>query len=329
MFLYVGIGVLGVNFAFLALYLLSIDSNLNSVWEALRTRALNGFVNIRQIISDRLNQYSFEADMKENEVDSNQYKTSVIFYFKHSWRYFFKFSALYILSAVFLIISSFVFYENIQTSMYYRSLLISTIGGRRVLTTELGFYTLESRLEGTKYELDKIFSRFSGFPDSVDGFSRIVSEIEKNLNDFRNPNLKNLLSEDLQQILYENISNSSPFLTFGTFSSLDYITDEAYNLVYNDHTSFNKSFRTFFTDFMTLNRLIRNCSIKANTDSQNIIQTQVYYLIIYVACTCSFLLFITAAVYYPFLISEIKTLRKLVEILKIIPSTRKGVNDKA
>ena len=31
MFLYVGIGVLGVNFAFLALYLLSIDSNLNSV----------------------------------------------------------------------------------------------------------------------------------------------------------------------------------------------------------------------------------------------------------------------------------------------------------
>ena len=165
-----------------------------------------------------------------------------------------------------------MFYENIQTSMYYRSLLISTIGGRRVLTTDLGFYTLESRLEGTKYELDKIFSRFSGFPDSA---------------------------------------------------------DEAYNLVYNDHTSFNKSFRTFFTDFMTLNRLIRNCSIKANTDSQNIIQTQVYYLIIYVACTCSFLLFITAAVYYPFLISEIKTLRKLVEILKIIPSTRKGVNDKA
>ena len=319
-FLIIGLCILGASFLFLTFYLLTIDQNLDSVWEALRHRSHRHFFDIREQIIERLSDFHHENDFVDNDLESMNYKKSTPLHFKHSVQYLLKFSILFIITGLVILVTFLVFYENIENSLYSRTGLISTLGERRVLTTELSFYTLENTISGSNFSLYETFKGFNGIPDPVDGFLGVISKINKVMKYYQDPSIKSLMSSSLEQSIYQNNSNTSAFLSFGTYLGLNYLIQESFYLAQNKNPDQS---RTFFLDIMTIDSLVTNNFILANNNSQAIIQNQLSYLICFDSSSTSFILFVMIAIYTPILMVEIKVLTKIINILKIIPGIKK------
>ena len=320
-FLYSGIGILGGSFLFLTLYLLTIDSSLDSVWETLRLRAHRIFLQTRQLILERLAEIHHENEFID-ELELNNYKKSRPLHFKHSRRYMVKFSILFIVSAIFFIVNAFVFYQTIENYLSSRTLLISTLAERRVLTTQLSFYTLEFRIQQTSYSIQGTFKNFTGIPYPQDGFFSVASKIDQTMRYFQDKNLKKLMSSQLEQSIYKNNSNTSEFLAFGTYVGLNYITQEGYYLA-QDMTASLDEYREFFTNIMDINKIVKDNYLQANNDSKAVINGQLNNLIYFDGSCCFFLMLMMIGIYTPMLKFEISLLEKIIFVLKIIPNAKK------
>jgi hypothetical protein len=318
--LIIGIVVLGCSFTFLSLYLLSIDRSLNTLWEYLRRRIHHGFYEVKQAISDRLAQYHYQNDAGETDFDSNSYKDSKRLSFRHSLRYLGRFSILFVFSVVFYIVCAFVFYSNIQNYLYNRPELLTTTLNRRVQLNVLAFTTLEHEYMGFNYSIPMIFPYFTNLMDPITYWTSAISEI-LNTNDFiRSPEARMLMYSDLYSLIFQYYSNST-ILTLGTLVSVGYITQEAMYIM-NDGTL--NSFDTidlFVSQLVQVSSAIQNTASLLNVDSQSIINDQLNKLIYFSVAGSSFVLFIYLFYYLPLLLSEIRILKKITDVLRILPTT--------
>ena len=233
-----------------------------------------------------------------------------------------KFSILFIVSAIFFIVNAFVFYQTIENYLSSRTLLISTLAERRVLTTQLSFYTLEFRIQQTSYSIQGTFKNFTGIPYPQDGFFSVASKIDQTMRYFQDKNLKKLMSSQLEQSIYKNNSNTSEFLAFGTYVGLNYITQEGYYLA-QDMTASLDEYREFFTNIMDINKIVKDNYLQANNDSKAVINGQLNNLIYFDGSCCFFLMLMMIGIYTPMLKFEISLLEKIIFVLKIIPNAKK------
>ncbi|OMJ68364.1 hypothetical protein SteCoe_34221 [Stentor coeruleus] len=316
-----GVGIVGLSICILALYLLTIDKHLNGLWQFLDKRMRNGFLQIRQLILERLSQYHNIYEIADSEIDPGALKKKDPLKFKHSLWYLAKFSILFIFAAVFYIVLTTVFYEIIQKYLEIRPQLISGISSRRIQITEIAIYTLENEAINTNLSLYQTYPFFSDLKPPKKQVIDIINSLKSTSGILTSEKSKKLMSENLKSLIFESISEVSPFLSMGSFRAVSFFMQESLFILFNKVSDSNQSVIKYLNQVIEFSNITEKLVKKCDSDSKNTIEGMMNNMI-YFTVLCLFVIIISFIMfYYPMISKEINVLKKLAKLLVILPSS--------
>ena len=322
--LMIGIAVLASSISIIAIYLKCSDHHLNALWEHLRLRSLSKVTTIRQALNERLQDYHNRVDSAYEEIEGLKLKDSSKFNFRHSLWFIFKMSALFLLTTLFLFLAIYVFYTGLRDYLYYRPLLVVAFPRRRIQLSELAFSVLESKAVESKYSLIDLYPEFTNLRPVKIGVKDKINYIKDTGKYINNKNTKKLMSSQLYDKIFKIYPNSSDFLLAGTYRAVAFMNTEALFAVFNN---VDKSFEVvdiFMDRINEFNKAIAYLSGKSHTDSKNIIKDQLSSMITFIASVGSILLISYLFIYLPMLKREIRILKHIVKVLKLIPRSNEN-----
>lgn len=314
-----GVGIVGLSTCILALYLLTIDKHLNALWQFLDKRMRNGFLQIRQLILERLSQYHDVYEIADSELDSCALKKKDLLKFKHSLFYLARFSILFIFAAVFYIILTTVFYEIIYNYLEVRPQMISGIASRRIQITEITITTLENEGIYSGLSIYQAYPFFTNMKPPYKQVVDIINTLKITASSVTSSKSKALMSEELKSQIFESIPNTSTFLSMGSFRAVTYYVQESLFMLFNKVPDSLENIIIYLNQSIEFSNITDGLANKSDLDSKNIIEEMMNNMIYFtVLCLLmiigSFLLF-----YYPLISKEIRVLKKLAKLLVILP----------
>ena len=274
------------------------------------------YIEIKQSITERVAHYHNLTDFLDENYESSIPKLGNL-NFRHSFRYLAKFSVFCIAAVVLFMVNTFVFYQDLEDLLNIRPLVVLL---RKTNSMELAFYTLETQCTGTNYSITALYQHAGVLGDPMANYDNVDAGYLLHLDGYKDKNLEKMMSSTLQQTIYEEILNVDPFLAFGTYLGIRYIEEESHRIVFDDLKNSYDQLQSFFYHHQSLNNVLRNTVNITNNDSQNIINHQINYLIIFNVVSCSVLILLFFAFYLPLFNYEIRVIKNLTLILKIIPN---------
>jgi hypothetical protein len=269
------------------------------------------------MITERLSEYHNEQDLLENELDSTSFKNSTKFKFRHSLRYLSQFLILFTVGVIFFTVNTFVFYQDIQNYLAYRPIIVSM---RQLRLTELCFYTIENECTGGSLSLIEIYPNNTVFGDTITIYNNVIADMNSILSIYKDQNVLKLMSGTLQQYIYYQIPNVTTFLQYGAYTGTNFVQRESLFIVFNGISDSIPVLLEFLANVADLNSIFEKINKMENDDSKFIIDTKLNNLIYFTAGCCIFLLLLHFVLYCPMFVTEIRVLRRITEILKIIPT---------
>ena len=320
--LLIGIGILWSGFLFLSIYLCIIDKQLNLIWELLRIRVQNSFFEIRENIEERLSQVHKKSECLNNNIDSSIFKNAKALTFRHSLRMIWKISIIFILAFVFSFIQYFTFEQNLQVSLKYHSILISSVMDRKVILTNLGFFVLESDISNTSSSLTSVFPFYNGLNSPSNSVINLYNEAIANLQGLESPVIRSLLSTTLLNYIFVSYPSNLTFLGKGTMSGVIYFLDESLYFAYNNVEDSYINYFQYFTEAVSLYDALDATAAMDSTDIAALINSQLDYLYYLTGGFGVLFLIMYCCYYYPMLSYDIKFLKKLTDLISILPKTK-------
>lgn len=314
-----GVGIASCALLFIAVYLVSIDKHLNSLWQYLRKRVKNGYCEVKNSISDRLCNYHSVFDVHNKEDD--EIKDHNEMNYRHSFHYLARFSVIFGLGAVFYIVSAVVFFEHIHVNLINRPILISTLIQRKIQLTELCIYSLETELSSTENSLLSMFPNFDSFIPTSSAITNVVDNVILTRKILTTNDIKKLMSSDLYSYIFEHIPDASFFLNLGTFRGLAFLLQESYFISFNNVKDSQETLIIFFQRVNEFNKVTEMTTSLASSNSKNMIEDQLNNLIYFISASCLVLIIIYWAYIYPHLCSEIRIVKNITKILLILPNS--------
>ena len=159
-----GIAVLCFTFLALAAYLFFIDKHLNLIWELVRIRAFNSFIQLKDNVEARLTLIHEKDDFIENDFNSAILKNKQPLKFRHSIRTTTKFSVIFLVAAIFMILQCFILEQNLQDSLWYHPTLTSATMNKKILIARIAYYVIECKID----PLSSLFPYYNTVPNPQD-----------------------------------------------------------------------------------------------------------------------------------------------------------------
>lgn len=317
--LLVGAAVLAVSVTIICIYFLVSDKYFDIIWEHLRLRCLDKGVAVRKKIRLRISAYHekdpelFKKNDKELGKDSKKLK------YMHSFMFMIKFSPLFLVSLLFILLTTLYFYSNLKGYLYYKPLLISSIPRRSVQIVNLSYLVLESYAGENNYSIYQYSPDFIVFASGKEFFNDLLNQMKTTGQNLNNEKTKILMSDELYNRIYYKITGTSPFLSVGTHRARSFLLYEIYYIIYNEHVETFQTINDFLVKVYELDDAYRISATMSKRDSKNIIEKQLNYMIVFVSIFSLILLVFYVIVYKYALCYKIKILSSVAYIIKLIP----------
>ncbi|OMJ81096.1 hypothetical protein SteCoe_18508 [Stentor coeruleus] len=316
--LIVAMVVSGFLASFLAVYILYSDRIINTLWESLQKKVHAGYYDFRQILLERLSQLHDQQN-DYDEIDANLYKQYKPQKFYHSMRFIKRFIIFFIIAGVLYIVTSYVFYEHIHNYLYYRPTLMYAIISRRISLTELCFFSNEIEYQYTPFSLDKSFYEYNALADMKKSYKTALADLLKTKNTMRDPHVMSLMSKGLEEMIFQNIDQVPTFLSFGTYAAMAYLNFESQYISYDNKKDDAEFIQNYIEQMNTMTSQLKIVSNYCNSDSKHLINEQLDYLKYFIICFSIFIIMIYAFYYYPYLAKEQKVLKRLTQLIAVLP----------
>ena len=315
-----GMAILCVTFSSLGIYLVFIDYHLNLIWELLRIRSRNSFFELKESIEHRLAQIHEKYDISEYEVDSSILRHKEPLKFKHSLRTIARFSIIFIIAGLFILLQSFLLENNLQTSLRYHPTLTADVMNRKTLTARIIYYVLEARHNDTKADsLSISFPYYNTITTPQLNVYIISDQLNVLIDKLRFLPFQQIFSQELQTYTYYSYPSNSSFLMTGTLNAMKYFNDESLNYAINTVATIDTSIYTYCNESQILYNAINITTLMEISDLRNLIDSQLSNLFYFTGGFGGLFLLMYLFYYYPMLTFEINFLRKLTDIIQIIP----------
>ena len=315
-----GIVILCVTFSSLGIYLVFIDYHLNLIWELLRIRARNSFFELKENIESRLAQIHEKDEISEYEIDSSILKHKEPLKFRHSLRTIARFSIIFIIAVLFILLQSFLLENNLQTSLRYHPTLTADVMNRKALTVRITYYVLEARHSGIKLDsLSLSFPYYNTITVPQVNVYTIHNQLNALIDKLRFISFQQIFSQELQTYTYYSYPSNSSFLITGTLNAMKYFNDESLNYVGNMVSAVDTSIYIYYNESQILYNAINITTLMEISDLKYLIDNQLNNLYYFTGAFGGLFLLIYLFYYYPMLTFEINFLRKLTDIIQMIP----------
>lgn len=316
--LVVAMVVSGFLASFLAFYILYSDRVINTLWESLQKKVHAGYYEFRQILLERLSQLHDQQNDYE-EMDANLYKQHKPQKYWHSVRYIKRFIMFFIIAGVLYIVTSYVFYEHIHNYLYYRPTLMYAIISRRISLTELCFFSNEIEYQYTSFSLDKSFDDYNALPDMKKSYKIALADLLETKNTMRDPPVMALMSEGLEEMIFQSIDEVPTFLSFGTYPAMAYLNFESQYISYNNKKDEDGFIKNYINQMNVMTNQLRIASDYCNSDSKHLIGEQLDYLKYFIICFSICVIVLYVFYYNPYLAKEQKILKRLTKVITVLP----------
>ena len=186
----------------LTAYMIRADRVLNHLWNSFRSRAPSNYPEFRRLIFDRLVYYH-----DYNTHEDEWVKSTKLFKFRHSLRYFKRFLIVFLLTAIIYVVTSFVFYDKIHNSLYHRPQFLNYAIIRRILLTQYSLMSCEMKVYKTPLSLKAFFPDFDLQKYPYDEFLKTADKYKSAKSVLRQKEIMDLMS-NLGQISSRDLQMS-------------------------------------------------------------------------------------------------------------------------
>ncbi|OMJ80482.1 hypothetical protein SteCoe_19231 [Stentor coeruleus] len=316
--LFASLAVLSCCFFFILCFLLTIDKNLNVLWENLKNKAKFRFTKLKSCISERLILVHNYNDFSVDKIENENIKKNKPINFRHSLHYLWRFSIMIIFVIIFYILSTFIFEANVHNNLYYRPQLISIILQRRIKSNHMCFFTLETELKPTNLSLLSIYPEFNSINPPGDALISVIKFLSFSQTQIIKSNLQKIMSSTLKNIILKGDPNNPTFLLLGSIRGLAYLLQESIFISFNGKQDDPSVFSKLVANVIEYTNIGKIATKMSNEDSKTIIENLLSQLLNFNIICCIFMLLGYMLYYYPFLNFEIKMLSKITRVLKIL-----------
>ena len=322
--------ILFATFLSLWIYLIFIDKDLNLIWELLRILAHNSFFKLKENIASRFNKIHEQSELIKASIDMDIFNNKEILKFKHSSRTISRFSILFIIAALFILLQSFVLENSLQNSLQNYPTLISTKIYRKVLLARITYYVLECTHDGDRIDsLNSIYPYYNTITTPKENALNTYNELSIAIDELRFFPYQSFFSQRLQSYIYKSFPSNSSFLITGTLNAVQYFIDESLNYCFNTVKTIDSNIYVYYNESQILYQAMNATAIMEFVDLKNLIDSQLDNLYCFSGGFIAILLMIYLFYYFPMLTFEIKFLNKLTDIIQIMPRHSKNTNIKS
>lgn len=316
-----GVSIVGTSICILALYLITIDKHLNALWQFLDKRMRTGFLQIRQLISERLSQYHEIYEVPDSEMDGNAIKKKSLLKFKHSLWYLMRFSLIFLFATGFYIVLITFFYDSICRFLEIRPQMVSGLGLRRIQLTEISLFTLENEAIFSGLSIYQTYPFFLNMKPPGMEVNDIINSLKVTSNVIKDPESKIIMSEKLISMILEKISGVSTFLSMGSYRGVTYCTQESLFMLFNRVPDTLKHIVKYLNEVIEFSNITTELAILSDSDSKLFIEEMMKNMIYFTVLCLTALIVAFFIFYYPLINKEIAVLKKLAKLLVILPSS--------
>ena len=314
-----GAGVIGVSVGIIFCYFMCSDKHLNNLWERLRLQGLAQGAEIRRKIKARVFEFhttNYDILKGESKVLG---KDSKKFSFRHSFRFFYKFSPLFIIAVLFLLITTLHFYAHLKDYLYYRPYIVSAYPRRRVQMSVISFLIQESFARNNNYSIQQISPDFYPLPAIELLLDEKVEEVEQTGTYINSLNTKALMSDYLYNRIFYKIPEGSSFLSAGAYRAVAFLNNEAIFYLLSNKFQTIEDVEQLIDKMIEFDGVIKGLFKNSYGDSKDIIKKYFKKMIAFVTGISVSLLFCYLIIYHFVLCGKIAILTGVVNILKMIP----------
>ena len=261
-------------------------------------------------------------ELLNNDFDSSDLKNTQKLEFRHSLRTISKVSIIFAFATLFIFIQYFYFEKNLQLCLQYKSQLVHSIMSRKILITRLGFFVLETDIDNTNCSLATIFPYYNGLGSTNSSIIAIYNELLVYIEKMEDPTTKELLSPVLLDDIFNSYSSNYSFLAKGTLNALIYFSEESLFYGLNNYEYGYASLYKYYSEASALYDALDDSANMDNIVMTNSINSQLNSLYYFNAGFGALFLIMYAVYYYPMLSSDINFLKKLTDIILIIPKNQ-------
>ena len=267
--------ILFAIFFLLWIYLIFIDKDLNLIWELLRIRARNSFIKLKEKIASRLDEIHEKNEFIENEIDMNILKNKKILKFKHSARTISRFSIIFIIAVLFILLLSFLLESNLQNSLQLYPNLISRKVFRKFLLVRITYYVLECRHDDIKIDsLNLIFPYYNTITAPKESALDTYNELVISVDELRFFSYQSFFSQTLQEYIYNSYPSTSSFLVTGALNAIQYFMHESLNYCFNMIKGVDSNIYIYYNESQILYQAMDVSTEMEITDLKRLINSQ-------------------------------------------------------
>lgn len=298
----------------LSAYMVRADRVLNHLWNSFRNRAGSNYPEFRRLVFDRLIYYH-----DYNSHEDEWVKSTKLFKFWHSLRYFKRFLIVFLLTAIIYVVTSYVFYDKIHSSLYHRPQFINYAIVRRILLTQYSLMTCEMKVFKTSLSLKAFYPDFDLQKYPYEEFFKTAEEYKSAKSVLRKKEIMELMSTSLRTDIFESLTNVSSFLKLGTYAGYNYIYQESLNSL-NEDLSDLISVSAYLKQVLETCSVLENLSSKCNQDSKSVIESELNNFTFFVSSFSLVLIFLYLFYYNPYINKEISTVKKITKLMQYFPN---------
>ena len=325
-----GVVIICTIFLVLGIYLVLIDKHLNLIWEILRIRARNSFFELKGNIDNRLAYIHGKEDLNEYDINSDFLKKKEALKFRHSLRTIARFSIIFIVAIFFILMQAFVLENNIQESLHYHPILTFDRMNRKILAARLTYYVFESRYDSDNSDsLDALYPYYNTITTPQSNLLSISTQLSGLVNKIRVIPIKPIFTSELQNCYYYSYSSNYSFLTTGTLNAIQYFIDESLNYGFNYANSIDTDIFIYYNESQALYNAMSVSIDLEDRDLNSWIISQLNNVYSFTVGFSILLALMYICYYYPMLTFEMKFLRKLVDIIQIMPKNSSSTMNKS
>ena len=314
-----GVCVLIFSFAGIMIASIAADKSINYLWEHFRNKILDAYAELSQNIAARLKDCHEETETLVDVLE-HQHENSEKYNFKHSMRYLLIILPLFIVAGGLYCALVLPIFNILQGYLEVKPNLMSSIYEARFCILNTYFWTTESMLANTTLDLRSIYSGFVHSPNIDWTAISFIYHLHSIKGIFYLPDIKPLISDQVYSELYQAYPNVSYYFDMGILSAMDMYGIESLSII-----DYGESLVTFSRDSYLLFAIdlaivLRALSYAIYEDSNNYIEAELKYFMIYIGGFCICLMITYSVFYYPHLRKEEKVLKTLKKLMRYIPS---------
>lgn len=313
-----GAGIISLVYILITLYILSIDTSLNSLWNYLQKRAVLGYFEVFTSLQERLICYhNMPENLEETTDKSKNFKANIKF--KHSFRYLGTITWLFLLAGIILLIDHYIFSSKIDSYLSRRPLLLKTVYQRKMQMTLITLNAFDYDILKTNLSINSIFPEFYGLNEPKDTILKIGTTIRGARNFVKEPLSIELMPNSVQVSMFKSLTNTSTFLSNGIFFAAGFMVQECNFIAFNKIQDTELEMNDFFNEIKEFNTKSTEIYDDINVGSKMIIEDKVTDFIYFVSSWCFFYFIIYFIYVFPLFAKEIRTIKDVGKILRILP----------